>query len=87
MFIAHTRFNTSYGLNRYKGDVNMIRSHQLRATTHVFYAICIVVLLVSSISADDSRPVTETRGSLSGSWYDTDRDGEGFIFEFGSNPG
>lgn len=86
MFIAHTRFNTSYGLNRHKRDIDMIRSHQLRATTHVFYAICIGLLLVSSISADDSRPITDTRGSLSGNWYDPGRNGEGFIFEFGSNP-
>ena len=34
-----------------------------------------------------SRPaITDVRGSLSGSWYDVSRDGEGFVFEFGDNP-
>lgn len=64
----------------------MIRPRQLSATTRFFNALCIGLLFVSSISADDNRPFTDIRGSLSGNWYDPVRNGEGFIFEFGNNP-
>jgi hypothetical protein len=34
---------------------------------------------------DCFKPIAPVRGSLSGSWYDRARSGEGFVFEFGSN--
>ena len=43
------------------------------------------LLVASPVSADEDRPFTDVRGSLSGSWYDPSRDGEGFVFEFGLN--
>lgn len=49
--------------------------------------IVLVALLISSpLSADEDRAFTDVRGSLSGSWYDPSRNGEGFVFEFGLNP-
>ena len=48
--------------------------------------LVIGLLLSSPLNADENRPFTDVRGSLSGSWYDISRDGEGFVFEFGSNP-
>lgn len=50
-------------------------------------ALCLGLFVSLSVMANNNRPFTDTRGSLSGSWYDPSRNGEGFIFEFGSNPG
>ena len=50
-------------------------------------ALCLGLLVSLSVMANEDRPFTDIRGSLSGSWYDPNRNGEGFIFEFGSNPG
>lgn len=44
------------------------------------------LLVASPVSADEDRPFTDVRGSLSGSWFDPSRNGEGFVFEFGLNP-
>ena len=49
-------------------------------------ALLLSLLISSPLSADEHRPFTDVRGSLSGSWFDPTRNGEGFIFEFGLNP-
>jgi len=60
-----------------------------RSAKHfVFVSLfCGLFLLISSSAlAQNNRPFTDVRGALSGSWYDERRNGEGFVFEFGSNP-
>jgi len=46
----------------------------------------LLIVISGLATAQDERLFTEVRGSLSGSWYDPSRDGEGFVLEFSEIP-
>lgn len=60
----------------------MSNTHHHRVT-----GLCLLLLFAGVFSAPlavaDEARLTDVQGSLSGSWYDPNRDGEGFVFEFG----
>lgn len=41
---------------------------------------------MAPVALESNVVIPTSRGSLSGSWYDPTRNGEGFVFDFGSNP-
>lgn len=51
------------------------------------WLVSALLTLVSGLAtAQDDRPFIEVRGSLSGSWYDPSKDGQGFVLELSNIP-